>query len=521
LTSIVLVFEVHQPYRLRRQAYHKLLERALRGEVSTKDLEEVLFDNDLNKLVIERASTKCYIPATKIILENVMRYRDSSKPFKVSFSISGVFLEQVMRWKPEVVELFRKLVDTGMVELVEQTYYHSMVAFMPLQDWAELREQVWEHRRIIEEVFSYKPVSIENTEFSYNNDLACLFHSMGYRVVLTEGVDRVLGWRSPNYVYRAYGCDVRVLTRNYRLSDDVGFRFSDRSWDQYPLTADKYAAWLAATPGDVITLAMDYETFGEHHQPETGIHEFLKRLPGEVLKYEHLEFSTPSEAAYKYPARDVYDVPSWSSISWADERDLSAWLGNSMQQSAFNMIVSLRPYVQALNNPELKRIWKLLTTSDHLYYMATKHGSFEQVHEYFSPYKSAAEAYAVFVQAISILASYIAEEVERRRGEVLLKLTLPDNLAFHFNMPDGSYTGFSAHSIKELLEILDRVPKESLLYHWVRRDLQKWFSDVFGLHEVAEKLDRMLEMGVSVDELRHKLAHVIRHVAGGAVGCRG
>jgi len=510
LTSIVFMFEVHQPYRLHRDAYRRLLERSIRGRVEARDLEEIIFDIDLNKLVIERASSKCYIPATKIILENVLRYRDSDRPFKVSFSISGVFIEQALKWKPEVIELFRKLVDTGMVELVEQTYYHSMAAFMPLPNWTELREQVLEHRRIVEEVFGYKPVTIENTEFSYNNDIACFFHNMGYKVVLTEGVDRVLGWRSPNYVYKAYGCDVRVLTRNYRLSDDVGYRFSDRSWDQYPLTADKYASWLAATPGDVIFLAMDYETFGEHHWPETGIHEFLKWLPGEVLKYKHLDLATPSEAAYKYPARDIYDVPPWASISWADERDLSAWLGNNMQRSAFAMLVNLRLYVQALDNPDLKRVWKLLTISDHLYYIATKFGSIEQVHEYFSPYKSAPEAYAILVQAISILASFIAEGVERRRSDVLKKLTLPDNLAFHFTMPDGSHTGFVAHSLRELAEILEKVPDESLLHHLSRRDIQKWLSDVYGLCSVAEEVDKLLEANPSLSETRRELIRLIR-----------
>jgi len=514
LTSIMFMFELHQPYRLYRYAYQKLVEKSLHGGIEPRDLEEILFDNDLNRLVIERASAKCYIPATKIILENVLRYKNSDKPFKVSFSISGVFLEQVKRWKPEVIDLFHKLVDTGMVELVEQTYYHSMAAFMPLQDWAELREQVDEHRKIIEELFGYKPSSIENTEFTYNNDIACLFHSMGYKVVLTEGVDWVLGWRSPNYVYRAYGCGIRVLTRNYRLSDDIGYRFSDRNWDQYPLTADKYASWLAATPGDVIFLAMDYETFGEHHWPETGIHEFLKWLPGEILKYRHLEFSTPSEVVDKYPARDIYDVPPWSSISWADERDLSAWLGNNMQWSAFKILVDLRPYIEALENPELKRIWKLLTISDHLYYIATKFGSIEQVHSYFSPYKSAPEAYAVYVQALSILASMVADKIREKKEEVVKKLVLPSEKAFHFHMADGSYTGFSAHGLRQLLDIIDYVPLESLTYHVRRGDLQKWLIDIYGLNDVAEEIDSVLESEPSPELLREEIKRVIRQRLG-------
>jgi len=505
LTDIVFMFEVHQPYRLNRDAYSRLLEKSLKGDIDYRDIEDVLFDNGLNKLVMDRASTKCYIPATQIIYENIMRYRDWDRPFKVSYSISGVFLEQARRWRPEVIDLFRKIVDTGMVELIEQTYYHSLAAFMPLNDWIELREQIDEHRRIIYELFDYKPVSIENTEFTYNNDIACFFNSLGYKVVLTEGVDWVLGWRSPNYVYRAYGCDIKVLTRNYRLSDDIGYRFSDRNWDQYPLTADKYSAWLAATPGDLIFIAIDYETFGEHHWPETGIYEFLKWLPGEILKWRHLSFSTPREVVDKYPTRDVYDVPPWASISWADERDLSAWLGNHMQWNAFKMLVDLRPYVIATGNPELKRLWKLLTISDHLYYIATKFGSIEQVHSYFSPYKNAPDAYAIYVQALTLLASLVKDEITRNRSRVLANLVLPPGKAFHFNLPDGTYAGYSAHSLREFITVLDKVPLESLTYHVNRRDVQAWLRDVFYLEDIAVQVDEWVNERLSIIEIKERL----------------
>lgn len=513
LTDIVFMFEVHQPYRLNRDAYRLLLEKVVsRGEIEYSELEDILFDQGLNKLVIERASEKCYIPASKIILENILRFRESDRKFKVSYSISGVFLEQALRWKPEVIDLFIKLVETGCVELVEQTYYHSLAAFMPISDWGELREQLHEHNKIIMEIFNYKPSSIENTEFTYNNDLACFFHSLGYRVVLTEGVDWILGWRSPNYIYRAYGCDIRVLTRNYRLSDDIGYRFSDRGWDQYPLTADKYSAWLASTPGDLIFIAIDYETFGEHHWPETGIYEFLKWLPGEILKYSHLSFSTPSEVIEKYPVRDVYDVPPWSSISWADERDLSAWLGNAMQWNAFNILVELRPYVRALENPEINRLWKLLTISDHLYYVATKFGSIEQVHSYFSPYKSAPEAYAIYVEALTILATIISEEISRNRWKIVKNLKLPSHKAFHFHNMDGSYTGFSAHSIPEMMELIDKIPLQSLIYHLKRGDIQAWLRNIYGLEETAIEIDILLEsIGVG-EEIREKLKKIINQV---------
>lgn len=409
----MLFFEVHQPYRLDRRMLEKLVTSAMRGSLEPKHLEEVIFDHGLNKIVFERAASKCYIPALKIILENIKNFMNNDRKFMVSFGISGIFIEQALRWVPQVVELFQELVSTGYVELAAQTYYHSIAPLIP--DYRELMEQVDEHVKLLREVFGVVPSAVECTEFMYNNDVACQLHSAGFSVILTEGVDRVLGWRSPNFVYRSYLCDIKVLTRNYRLSDDVGFRFSNILWDQYPLTASKYASWLAATPGDVILLAMDFETFGEHHWPETGIHDFLRSLPREVLRYEHLRFSTPSRAAFDHPVADVYDVPPWATISWADERDASPWLGNPMQKSAFNLLLELRKYVDSLKDPSLTRLWKLLTISDHFYYMATKFGSFEEVHKYFSPYKNAVDAYTLFIQALSILSYITAEKAQEIR----------------------------------------------------------------------------------------------------------
>jgi alpha-amylase len=278
------VFEVHQPYRLNPRSYERLVEKALRGSLEIRDVEDALFDDELNRRVFNRVADSCYIPATRIIIESIERLKNNDKKFKVSFSISGVFLEQALMWRKDLVEVFQRAVNTGMVELIEQTYYHSLAAFIPHYGFEELRDQVFEHRRITRELFNYEPISVENTEFTYNNDIACFFENIGFKAVLTEGVDWILGWRSPNYVYRARGCNIPVLTRNYRLSDDVGFRFSDRHWDQYPLTADKYAEWLSKTPGDVVLIAVDYETFGEHHKAETGILEFLHWLPLEVIR---------------------------------------------------------------------------------------------------------------------------------------------------------------------------------------------------------------------------------------------
>lgn len=510
MTDIVMMFEVHQPYRLDRNAHAKLLERALSGRIEYRDLEEAIFDNPLNKLVMERAGDRCYIPATKIIVENIKRAKEYGKDFKVSFSISGVLLEQAEKWRPDILEAFREAAETGSVEFLAQTYYHSMVAFMPFYGFEELGEQIDEQRKIVREKIGYEPSAAENTEFTYNNDIACFLYSMGFRAIMTEGVDWVLGWRSPNYVYKGRDCDIRVFTRNYKLSDDIGFRFSDRKWDQYPLTADKYAAWLSSTPGDVIFIAVDYETFGEHHWPETGIHEFLRWLPHEVLKYHWLAFSTPSEVINKYPPRDIYDVPPWSTISWADERDLSAWLGNNMQLTAFNMLADLRPYVKALNDPELLRIWRLLTISDHLYYIATKFGTIEEVHSYFSPYKNATAAFGLLVEAVGALATLVADRISKNAKRVLERLEVPPHKSFYFRYPTGEYTGVYANSLRSFLVALDAAPPESFLYHLNRGDLESWLSNVFFLEEAARELREARSAPASYEELLAKVKDVIR-----------
>jgi alpha-amylase len=510
MPSIVLFFEVHQPYRLGRNIYAKLIEKSLKGRLDQNDLEEAIFDNELNRYVLNRVADRCYIPATKIIIENIERFKNTSKPFKVTFSISGVLLEQAVKWRRDVIEVFQRAVETGMVELTEQTYYHSMAAFMPYYGFEELREQILEHRRIIQELFNYTPLSIENTEFTYNNDLACFLENMGYKVVLTEGVEWVLGWRSPNYVYRARDCDIRVLTRNYRLSDDIGFRFSDRKWDQYPLTADKYASWLSATPGDIILIAVDYETFGEHHWPETGIYEFLRWLPIEVGKYWNLEFTTPMEVIEKYQPRDIYDVPPWTTISWADERDLSAWFGNELQIEAFKILADLRPYIRALENPGLLRIWKKLTISDHFYYMATKFGSIGEVHAYFSPYKNASIAYSLFIEAIGGLLQVVVEEVKKNPRRILSRLEVPGERAFYFNLPSGEYVGVSARSIRELLLALEKAPLESILFHLNRGDIERWVSDVFYARELAEEIAEIRGEPGDINEKLDKLKKAIK-----------
>ena len=499
---------------MRRDVPVALLRRGLEGGFGFRDLFELFFDDVLNRFVLERAGRRCYVPATRILLEGVERYRGvGGRGFRFSLSVSGVFLEQAGRWFPEIVDLFGAAAGSGMVEFVGQTYYHSLAVF--LRDWDELVEELELQRGLIRDRLGVEPVSVENTEFIYNNEIACLFERLGYRVVLTEGVDRVLGWRSPNYVYRPYGCGIRVLTRNYRLSDDVGYRFSDKNWDQYPLTADKYASWLAATPGDVLFIAMDYETFGEHHPPETGIHEFLRWLPGEILKYPHLETETPSRAAYKYPVRDVYDVPPWATISWADERDVSAWLGNEYQRLAFNLYASLEPYVKALGDRDALELWRRLGISDHYYYLATKPGSIGEVHAYFSPYKSLALAFKVLLDALNTLAAMVAERIAENPRKIAVRIRLPWDKGFHFYLTINKPLGIVARSIAELPGIMRNLPAESIAFHLKRGDLAYWIRTMFYWEELARELEELGKKDLSVEELKRKAIEIIEsHVKG-------
>lgn len=449
--DVVLFFEVHQPYRLRPD-----LHRVFPREPSFEEL----FYSEFDSAVFSRVAERVYRKATKIILE-----ASREVPLKVTFSVSGLALEQIRRWAPDVLELLRELAARGVAEFVAQTYYHSLAWLIDLR---EFKEQVALQIKAVEELIGYRPTAAENTEFIYNNDVACAFAEMGFKAVATEGVDWVLGWRSPNYVYRSWGCDVRVLTRNYRLSDDVGFRFGARWWDQWPLTADKYAAWLDATPGDVVLIAVDYETFGEHHWPESGIHEFLRWLPREISKRPRLKFATLTEAALRNPPRDVYDVPPWATISWADERDLSAWLGNEMQRNAFSVLRWLYPYARALGGDAL-RLWRLLSTSDHFYYQATKSGPAGEVHSYFSPYGSAYKAHDVYMNALAVLLSVIREKWRPQDAE---RLVFNDERCFHSE-------GVRLCSLGDL----KRTDIEFKRRH--KEDLMRWLTDVFLLDEAS------------------------------------
>ncbi len=378
-----MYFQVHQPHRL--------------GKYSFFDVgsEKPYFSKARNKEIFERVARKCYYPTNDLILRLIERTDGS---FRASYSITGTFIEQCLEYDPGVLESFRRLVDTGCVDLLDETYYHSL-AYLISKD--EFKAQVKEHRKAVKKHFGYRPTVFRNTEAMYNNELAMNVEDMGYKGIIAEGWDNHLGWRSANYVYRPVGCEkLKLMMRNYKLSDDISFRFSTHTWKEFPLTADKYASWVAASQGQIINLFMDYETFGEHQWVETGIFNFLDHLPGEIMKYPHLDFKTTREVVASYEPMDVVDIHSFS--SWADvDRDLTAWLGNEMQRDAFHKIKALEERVKAAADKELTEIWRKLQTSDHFYYMCTKWFADGDIHKYFNDYETPYDAFMNFMNILS------------------------------------------------------------------------------------------------------------------------
>jgi len=382
MASVCFYFEVHQPFRLRRY--------------SVFDSDTNYFDEYKNAEICRKVAQKSYLPTNRLMLDLIQRY---GKAFSISYSITGVALEQLQRWAPEVVDSFRALVDTGQVELLAETYYHSL-AFLYSRD--EFREQVQAHTAKIGETFGLRPRVFRNTELIYNNDLAHFVQGLGYIGICAEGADHILGYRSPNYVYRPIGAErIGLLLKNYRLSDDIAFRFSDRHWAEWPLRAEKFAQWVDQVNGNgfVVNLFMDYETFGEHQWADSGIFDFMYHLPEHVLKCPDNNFMTLSRAVQTYTPAGELDVPHM--VSWADmERDLSAWLGNAMQSNALHELYRLEEAVKASGDLQLLHDWRRLQTSDHFYYMCTKWFADGDVHKYFNPYESPYDSYINFMNCL-------------------------------------------------------------------------------------------------------------------------
>lgn len=414
MTSISLSFQVHQPFRL--------ITFQPNGSI-TNDINSHYFNHGLDKWIYDRVANRCYLPSNFTMLELIDNFKNERKKFKISYSITGVFLELCEKYNRDVLETFKQLAETGCVEFLGETYYHSLASLFDSKD--EFIEQVNMHKQAIKDLLQFEPKFFINTEMIYNNLIAKVAEDLGFKGIFTEGTEKILGWRSPNYIYTRKFCfpndppphkRIKVLLRNYRLSDDIAYRFSARDWDQWPLTADKYAAWLSATIGQCINLFMDYETFGEHQWSESGIFWFLKALPYEILKYENLEFCTPSEILQKYEPVGELDVFELSTISWADmERDISAWLGNRMQQVCFEELKNLEKNVKKLKDPEIKKIWRLLQISDHLYYCCTKWWGDGDVHKYFSCFPSPQDGFANFMSVISDFKARVFTELMKEK----------------------------------------------------------------------------------------------------------
>jgi alpha-amylase len=509
LPDICLIFEVHQPFRLNRNLHASLLSRP---QVNKKDLLDIYFDNDLNREVFERAARKCYVPANNIILEQIDHLKYDTKRFKVAYSITGVFIEQCQRWNSKLVESFRQLSQTGCVEFLDETYYHSLASLFGT-DRSEFIEQVKMHRQLMKDLFNYKPKILVNTECIYNNPIAKLAEGLGYKAMITEGVEKVLNWRSPNYVYKAKDSNLRVLTRNYRFSDDIGFRFSARGWNEFPLTSEKYSCWLASSFGQVITLFMDYETFGEHQWPESGIHEFLRWIPVEVLKWRNLNWATPTEVVNRHQPVGEIDVNEYYSISWADlERDITAWLANPMQWICFNQIKQLEPLIKQMDDAELTRLWRYFQMSDHLYYLSIKSGGPGDVHSYFNPLGSPIEAFTVLSTVLSDFEARLVQELSKPEwiARRILR-SVPVEKGFTFFYQFARPTKLIVQSLDDFLLALKKVSVTSIEFHKERGDFERWIRQVIGDKILAERLNLLTKKKLRKEKLRTKTINLVEN----------
>ncbi|HKK42981.1 MAG TPA: glycoside hydrolase family 57 protein [Bacteroidales bacterium] len=383
--AICFYFQVHQPFRLKRYRFFDL------GH------DHYYYDDYTNESIMRKVADKCYLPANKVIMDLINKHNGK---FKVTFSISGLAINQFRLYAPEVLESFRKLADTGMVEFLAETNAHSLAS---IKSRNEFEQQVNRHKLMLKDYLGVDATSFRNTELIYSDEIGSWVADMGFKSMLTEGAKHVLGWKSPNYLYcNSINPRLKVLLRNFALSDDIAFRFSNRDWNSWPLTAEKYASWVSklGTRRDLVNIFMDYETFGEHNWKESGIFDFLSHMPAAILKKTPFKFMTPSEVADLLQPVSAITVPS--PISWADEeRDITAWHGNELQVAALDKLYSLTDKVNRCNDPHIKKDWDYLQASDHFYYMATKFFSDGAVHAYFNPYETPYDAFMNYMNVLS------------------------------------------------------------------------------------------------------------------------
>jgi len=385
MRSICLYFQVHQPFRLRTYRFFNI------GQ------DHHYYDDYQNRHIIRRVAEKSYLPANKLMLELIKEFGSA---FRLSYSISGTALEQLQTHVPEVIKSFQALAETGQVEFISETYAHSLAS---LRNKEEFIRQVELHRKKTEELFGYKPLTFRNTELIYSDQIGEMVAEMGFHTMLTEGAKHILGWKSPNYMYcNTINPKLKVLLRNFQLSDDLTFRFSNQDWSEWPLTTEKFVKWLSKVEKkeEVVNLFLDYETIGEHQWKETGIFDFFRHLPSTVFSKSNFKFSTPENLYHELQPVAAISVPH--AISWADEeRDLTAWLGNELQDEAFAKLYSYEQKLKECTCPELQKDWLYLQTSNHFYYMCTKWFSSGEVHKYFNPYGSPYEAFINYMNVLS------------------------------------------------------------------------------------------------------------------------
>ncbi len=398
MKTVCLYFQVHQPWRLKVYRFFNI------GK------DHNYLDDFTNRSIMQKVARQCYLPMNALLLKLI---KENKGAFRCSFSITGSAVEQFRAYAPEVLDSFRALAETGCVEFLAETYSHSLASLSSKEDFVE---QVKLHTAMIKKEFGKNPAAFRNTELIYSDQIGAMVSELGFKTILAEGAKHVLGWKSPDYIYtNAIDNRLRVLLRNYKLSDDIAFRFSNKGWDQYPLTADKFASWIASETGEVVNLFMDYETFGEHQKADTGIFDFVKALPKAILKQGELQFSTVSEAAKAYQPVGVLHCPHV--MSWADEeRDVTAWLGNELQNEAFSKLYALKDKIKALKNADFSYVWNFMQTSDHFYYMATKWLSDGDVHSYFNPYGSSYEAFINYMNVLSDFEIEIDKALASKKG---------------------------------------------------------------------------------------------------------
>ncbi len=495
--SICLYFQVHQPMRLKKYRFFDI------------GADHYYYDDFTNRSIVQRVAKKSYLPANAIILDLIKK---TDKQFKVSFSLSGTVIQQLQSYAPEVIKSFQELADTGCVEFLCETSAHSLAS---MKDVKEFERQVHEQSELIKSLFGQEPIAFRNTELIYSDEIGSVVSDMGFKTMLLEGAKHILGWKSPNYIYSNPKADnLKLLLRNYHYSDDIAFRFSNRSWSEWPLTSDKFASWLNAVDKEqpLVNLFMDYETFGEHQWEETGIMDFLRVFPEKVINDTDFTFRTISEASELFDPIDEIDVPM--PMSWADEeRDLTAWLGNDLQDDAFNNLYRLSEKMAVIEDVELIKDWDYLQNSDHFYYMCTKWFSDGDVHDYFTPYDSPYDAYINYMNVLADFTKRVEDHVLAKKETTKVKAkSSPKKKAGAKKLNFSDIKNLSVTKLKNSLRGLEKIELYHLL-QGVEGEMKEVIEKQLGkrtLSQMAKYVEnKEKSLKKDFNAVKKKLEHII------------